>query len=341
MKKLKTLKTGGLITSQISNSSSLFIPLTTVSEDLKNVYEFIKYYEGVFANTLEKEAVSIRNGIDGRNIFASKVTIDGFLYKTSANRPKTVSECLVELFKGISTDSNGVNVSAEIANIKNAVGLAHFHEGVPSSEESVDASLVIIENRLDQIAADIFNRGKSIGYELDNSAYAFNKDGKQTQSESIKDLLFKLLDAHGGISSIDHKNVKSSTVWAGQFSPAIEVIGGQKRFLTVFSNTSEASIVEENQRFYNPFLEKIKIKSGGVVIKENTLTGLSSVTLYINGNPTSIDMRVRPGEIGLYINDLSELELEPGDYVQFRVSTGSVPSGSITISNLSLTIQEI
>lgn len=340
MRRLNTLKLSGLIRSQINSGDALFTPMITVSEDLKNLYEFSKDFEGVFINSADSGSINIRNGLDGRNMFASKITVDGFLFNQGLQRPKTISECIVELYRGINTGSSGSSVSAELALIKNAIGLAHFHQGVSSSGNSIDSAIMGLEKQVDQLASDVFNRKRGLGHELDSGSYAFNLDGKQTQSKSIKDLLFEVVDLHGGLARLNHDDVTSTSIWASVFSPGAVISGSETGFMTVFSCKNEASSVDTEQRFYNPYTKPLLINSGSVVIEENSLVDISSITLTLNGLPSTIDIKIRPGEIGRYNNSLTPLVLLPGDYVQFIVKTGSVPSGAIKISNLSLIIQE-
>lgn len=340
MTTLKALSLGNLIRSQIRPNDTLFTPLTTTSEDMKNIWQFLKTYEGMFINTPFGVNIDINDGLDGRSLYANHKAISGFLYDTNELRPKTISESLTELYRTIDVKILNSDVSTELAEIKDVIGLANFYDGMPSSDGSVDTRISDIIVMLDQLAADIFNRGTGIGDVQDDQIYSYNDDGKQTQADSIKDLLMKVIDAHGGLNKVNHEHITSRHVWGLSIPNDISVLGGTDVLTTVFATGNIFDEYVSAQRYYNPFSNDITIRSAALVVLENTLGSVASVTVYVNGAPTGLDIKLLSGNVGQFKNDLVDVVLGPDDYMQFKVSAGSIPSGYLKISNLSVIIEE-
>lgn len=340
MESLKALSLGNLIRSQIRPSDTLFTPLTTVSEDMKNMWAFLKNYEGMFVNTPFGFNIDINDGLDGRSLYVNHKAISGFLYDPNGERPKTISESLTELYRAIDVKILESDASTELAEIKDAVGLSSFYEGMPSADGSVNDRINDIIVMLDQIAADVFNRGTGIGDVQDSKIYSYNDDGKQTQADSIKDLLIRVIDAHGGLNEVNHEHITSRHVWGLSIPNDISVPGGTDALTTVFATGNIFEEYVSAQKFYNPFDNDIVIRSTAIVVSENTLSTTASITVYVNGAPTGLDIQLLSGNVGQMKNDLVDVTLGPDDYMQFKVSAGSLPSGYLKISNLSVIIEE-
>lgn len=340
MESLKALSLGNLIRSQIRPNDVLFTPLTTTSEDMKNIWNFLKAYEGMFVNTPFGLNIDINDGLDGRSLYANHKAISGFLYDPNGERPKTISESLTELYRAVDVKILDSDVLTELAEIKNVIGLDSFYDGMPSADGSVNDRISDIIVMLDQIAADVFNRGTGIGDIQDDQIYSYNDDGKQTQADSIKDLLIRVIDAHGGLNKVNHEHITSRHVWGLSIPNDISVPGGTDALTTVFATGNIFDEYVSAQKFYNPFDNDIVVKSTALVITENTLGSTASVTVYVNGAPTGLDIKILSGNVGQFKNDLVDITLGPDDYIQFKVSAGSVPSGYLKISNLSVIIEE-
>lgn len=341
MKSLKTLSLGGYIRSQLPTNNELFSPMTTTYEDMKNIWNFLAAYEGMLKNTPETETVRPSNGLDGKSLFVDQNAISGFLYNSDQARPKTISEVASEVYRAIDIKLLSSDTATEIAAIKDAIGLSKFYDEVPSAESSTVADISSLDIKITQLAADIFNRETGIGDAQDTVLYNFDNAGKQTQENSIKDLVMLLIDAHGGLDSVDHTAVTASHVWGLSVPSSLSLIGLQEKFTTVFaSGNTLFEDFADAQRFYNPFTKDVKIKTMSISVPENTLVTTTSVTLYVNGSPTGFDIKIPAGNTGQFNNSLQELTLEPNDYIQFKISTGSSPSEYIKVLNFSVIIEE-
>lgn len=340
MKSLKSLTLGNYIRAQVPTNNSLFTPLTSVFQDSQNMWSFLRDYEGIFKNTPVLDNVIPNLGLDGKSLLVDMNSTSGFLYQANENRPKTVLESIDELYRTVDTSILNSDVQTELSSVKNILGLARFYDNVPSSEESVDYDLGIINLKLSQLAGDIFNRNTSINATQDELIYSLNEDGLQTQATSIKDLIDLLIAEHGGLSKVNHEHVASNHVWATSIDDSVFIPGGTEKYTTVFATGNILTDFISSQKFYNPFNKDVKITLSSTVVTENTLLNTASVVLLLNGSPTAFDIKVLPGELGQFKNDLVEATLEPNDYIQFKISTGASTTGQIKISNLSIIIEE-
>jgi len=256
------------------------------------------------------------------------------------SRTNTVAKSIAELYRTVDISILESSVATELADIKNVVGLSRFYDNIPSSSTSVDHDLEVVNTKLTQLAADIFNRGTTIGDEQDELLYSYNNDGLQTQETSIKYLINSLMEIHGGMSEVNHNSLKSPHVWATSLDNTLFVPGGTDVYTTVFASGNIYNDYINSQKFYNPFNKDVKIVTSSVVVTENTLVNTTTVVVLIDGEPTSFDIKILPGEVGQLKNDLVEHILEPDNNVQFKIATGSSPTGQIKISNLSMIIEE-
>jgi len=340
MESLKALTLGNYIRSRIRPNNILFTPLTTTFQDSKNVWNYLKEYQGIFNKTPILPGITPNDGLDGRSLLVDMKAYTGFLFNIGEGRPKTISESISELYRTVDIKILDSSIQTELASIKNVVGLGRFYDNIPSSDSSVDHDIEVINTRLTQLAADIFNRGTTIGDEQDELLYSYNDSGLQTQAVTIKDLLGYLIDAHGGIDQINHDAIKSQHVWALSIDSTEYVPGGTEMYTTVFASGNIYNELINSQRFYNPFNKSVKIKLSSAVVTENTLVGTTTIVVLINGIPSTFDIKVLPGEMGQLKNDFVEETLQPNDYIQFKIATGSSPAGQIKISNLSIIIEE-
>ncbi|RLA68367.1 MAG: hypothetical protein DRQ78_00820 [Epsilonproteobacteria bacterium] len=340
MESLKALTLGNYIRSRVRPNDILFTPLTTTFQDSKNIWDYLRSYEGIFIKTPVLSGVTPNDGLDGRSLLVDMKAYTGFLFNIGANRPKTISESISELYRTIDVKILESSAATELADIKSTIGLGRFYENVPSSESSVDNDLEVINTKLLQIAADVFNRGTTIGDEQDQLMYSYDDNGLQTQATSIKDLIDSLMEIHGGMDQINHDGLKSHHTWASSMDNTQFVPGGTELYTTVFASGNIYNDYANAQRFYNPFNKDVKIVTSSVVVTENTLVNTTTVVVLIDGEPTSFDIKILPGEVGQLKNDLVEHILEPDNNVQFKIATGSSPTGQIKISNLSMIIEE-
>lgn len=340
MESLKALTLGNYIRARIRPNDILFTPLTTTFQDSKNIWNYLKAYEGMFTKTPVLSNVIPNNGLDGRSLLVDMNASAGFLFNMNESRPKTISESIAELYRTIDVSILESSVATELASIKDVIGLSRFYENIPSSDQSVDHDLEIMNTKFTQLAADIFNRGTTIGDEQDESIYSYSKDGLQTQETSIKDLIDSLMAIHGGMNEVNHDSLKSHHVWATSLDTTEFVPGGTEVYTTVFASGNIYNDYAASQRFYNPFTRDVTITLSSVVVTENTLLNTTTAVVLINGAPSPLDIKILPGEIGQFKNDLVEQVLGPDDYVQFKIATGSSTTGQIKISNLSMIIEE-
>ncbi|RLA68538.1 MAG: hypothetical protein DRQ78_00180 [Epsilonproteobacteria bacterium] len=340
MESLKALTLGNYIRLRVRPNDILFAPLTTTFQDCKNIWNFLNSYEGMFKNTPALENVVPNEGLDGRSILIDLKASTGFFFNTEEGRPKTISESISELYRTIDTKLLESSVETEISSIKNTIGLSRFYDDIPSSDGSIDSDLEVINTKFTQLAADIFNRGTSIGDEQDELQYSFNKDALQTQATSLKDLIEILNDLHGGHGNLSHDFIASQSAWATTIPLSESVGGGLVKYTTVFASTEVYSDNPEEQKFYNPFDKDVKIKKIMAVVTDNTLPNTSSIALLISGQPSRFEIKMVSGEKGHLKNDVVEEILKPDDYIQFKIATGSSPTGQINISNLSMIIEE-
>ncbi|RLA68383.1 MAG: hypothetical protein DRQ78_00735 [Epsilonproteobacteria bacterium] len=340
MESLKALTLGNYIRAMVRPSDQMFTPLTTTFQDSKNIWNYLKAYEGMLNKTPVLNNVTPNDGLDGRSLLVDMKASTGFLFNVNEDRPKTISESIAELYKTVDISILESTVQTELASIKDVVGLSRFYDSIPSSDQSIDHDLEIMNTKLTQLAADVFNRGTTIGDEQDELLYSYNNNGLQTQARTIKDLIDDLMNIHGGIDQINHDDLKSHHVWATSVDDTQFVPGGTELYTTVFASGNIYNDYATSQRFYNPFNKDVKMTLSSVVITENSLINTASAVVLVSGAPSSFDIKILPGEIGQFKNDLVEQILKPNDYIQFKIATGSSPTGQIKISNLSMIIEE-
>jgi hypothetical protein len=92
-------------------------------------------------------------------------------------------------------------------------------------------------------------------------------------------------------------------------------------------------------RYYNPLPYPVTVKRMYGVIKENTLSDNVTVTLYRNDLPTEYEMFAAGSYTGSIVYEQTEIILHPGDWIQFRINTGTIPLGEIGFYNLSLLLK--
>ena len=338
MKKINNITSSILIRNMESNDK-LFPVFNSIYQDIKNIWSVLYEQNKLFLNTNNNDNL-ISNGIDGYTIYANKNSTDGFFYNSQNNKPKTISEVLLELYINMNSNINDNNIGTEISNIKNIIGLEKFINGATSSPDSLIYLIKIINKNLKQIITDVFNRNGKIGDEIDPSTYAFNGLGTQTQQYSIKDLLSKLINIHGKESELNHNNLVNRQSWNITLSDNNTINFNNKKYSTFFLNKEDIFSNDQNEFiFFNPYNNNIKIVGLSINIKVNTLNKNSSITVYKNNQPTLLNIDISNNYTGQIKKTIDDLFLEPNDYINFEINTKLCNIGHILINNISLIIE--
>lgn len=141
------------------------------------------------------------NGFDGSQVYMDQAATgkldEGYFYDTTLSRPLTIKEVSIKIRDGLGAEievlENKVNLidpaTGLSEKIKSRIGINIFDEAQASSNSSLDGLTQLEMRYLRQLAADVFNEGKSIG---DPPAYIFGTTGAQTQVPSIVDRLVEV-----------------------------------------------------------------------------------------------------------------------------------------------------
>jgi hypothetical protein len=339
MSTLKTMGLGNFLKSARRSGKQIPEGLDVANSDISSLYSFVSSFAGMFENTYADNTVDpIHNGINAENILVSNDISSGSFYNSTEERPKTVGEILADLRSGIDVSLGSSSVGNELVVIKSAIGSNVFDDGQSSSDVSIDNRLKVLDTKLLQIASDCFNRNRTIGDELDESIYQPIGEGGQTQAKSLRDLIESLLEIHGGLTSLDHSSIARETIWAINFGTET-IAGGQTRYSAPFGQGYQT--IGTAQRFYNPMSSPLKISKLYTYIDQNTLVDNITITVYKNGTPTEMLLHVAGSRTGSAFNIENEITVEPNSYIQFRIDTGIVESGTAHINNISLILKEI
>jgi len=344
IKKLKQINLGNYITSQVLRSNDMYAPLSSVYTDMRGIWDAVKSYEPALMNTPSYTGIDIANGISAMTLLVEPNSVSGRFYDALNQRPKTIGQCMDELYSSTDVSLTEVpDIGIQLANIKQKIGSELFD--LESATPSLLARINDLEMKTSQLAADVFNDASGefagIGSLLDPAIYKLSSDGKQTQALSIKDILSMLAAEHSGYGRMNHADMMTSTVWALSTGPTVTLAGAEVAYTAPYA-TGEiyADTPVYAQRFYNPNQYPIEISNFFINIGSNTLDDTMSINVTINERPTIFDIKVLKRNTGSYNNDSGVEVLEPGEFIQFKIHTGSIPAGQIQFRNLSLVIQE-
>lgn len=108
MAHLKTIGLDKYISTTARISGSIDPGLTVASNDLNNLREYLAEYRGIFEKTATYQGVSPKtDGIDASTVVVNKRTTYGSLYNEIEQRPKTIEEVLIELYRRSTSGSTG------------------------------------------------------------------------------------------------------------------------------------------------------------------------------------------------------------------------------------------
>lgn len=340
MQKLKQLGIGTYLKSARRAGDDLGTEFSIIHDDLQNLYSYTYQYSDLLEKTRGIGNVQpFTNGLDGENLFIDSQILSGNFYNYSLDRPKTISEAFTEIYNSIDVSLGSSDVSTEFLTVKDKIGQNLFDNQLESSDTSLDKQVENVNLRLSQLAADCFNRGTKIGDPQNLSQYSLGTDAIQTQEFSLRDLVEKLLEKHGGIHHLGHSDLGQKMVWSSVFSNTEIVNGGDTKYAAPFADAYKD--FEDSDKFYNPLPNPVKLTRLYVYIDDNTLVDNTTVTVLKNGVPTEMELHVAGGTTGSSFYQELDVTLEPNSYVQFRTEAGSVPVGSVHLANISITLQEI
>lgn len=134
----------------------------------------------------------LQNGLDGSQLLIDKIANAGPFFNKLANRPKTVSELLMEIVYAIDIKVQSKDIQVELQNVKKKIGISLFDPDMISDAESLTYRLNDVTKNLEQLTADVWNDDEKIGDQLDRSVYNLNQTGRQTQQMTMRMLLNRL-----------------------------------------------------------------------------------------------------------------------------------------------------
>jgi hypothetical protein len=148
-----------------------------------------------------------------------------------------------------------------------------------------------------------------------------------------------LLTAHGGIHAVNHHHLADEMIWSSVFDSTSSIMGGREVFAAPYNNNyTEFGTAP---KFYNPMTESVKLKRLFVSVSANTLVDNLTVTLYRDGLPTEMQLFSAGGSTGQVLYADSEIVIEPGSFINIKIESGEVGTGSIHIDNISIVSQRI
>lgn len=316
----------------------LFDLISSASDDIKGLYDFLVEIKGI-SDTPKFGALSpVTYGITGKYIVADKDITSGYLFNYIENRPKTIYEALSDITKYIDGPLTGDTVNDVILLLKNRIGASLFATSEMYAEgATLDGRVALLSSQVKQIAADVFNAGKPIASELDETIYPVGASvGTQTKSLPIVDQLTKLFNAHGGLSKVNHAHLNrvhtlSSVIPASEF---VE-FGTSVNFvpfngIQIQGTVPSFAIPLENEAY----IKRIVIKVAG-----NSINTSSQVSLFINGIEKSVTI-IAAGVNSTVISDNLNIKVNDLDEVYFNVDTTNASSGGIHIANITISINE-
>lgn len=316
----------------------LFDLISSASEDIKGLYDFLSEIKGI-SDTPKYGALSpVTYGITGKYVIVDKDIASGYLYNNIENRPKTISEALSDITKYIDGPLTSDNMNDIIILLKNRIGPSLFATSEMLIEgASLDGRVELLSNQIKQIAADVFNAGKPIASGLDENIYPISASvGTQIKSAPIVDQLSKLFNTHGGLGKTNHAHLErkitlSSVIPSNQFVDH----GTSANFVPFNGNKIEGTVPS----FAVPLENEAYISRLVIKVASNTINASSQISLYVNGTQkatktlaSGIDLTVISENLNIKINDLDE--------VYFNVDTMNASSGGIHIANITILINE-
>ena len=161
--------------------------------DVANVHNFIDRYSKMLAKTPVATGVDpLSSGLDGTTLMIDKVANAGPFFNKTGQRPKTISEVLMEILYQIDVKIQDKDIAVELQNVKKKIGVSLFDPDMISDKESLNYQINQIIKNLDQLAADVWNDNESIGDSLDTTVYRLNGTGRQSERLTVRMLLNQL-----------------------------------------------------------------------------------------------------------------------------------------------------
>lgn len=161
--------------------------------DVLNLHSFLERYSKMLQKTPQIGGINpLQSGLDGSQLLIDKIANAGPFFNKLANRPKTISELLMEIVYAIDVKIQSKDLAVELQNVKKKIGISLFDPDMISDSEQIAYRLNDVTKNLEQLTADVWNDDEKIGDQLDRTVYNLNQTGRQSQQMTIRMLLNRL-----------------------------------------------------------------------------------------------------------------------------------------------------
>ena len=161
--------------------------------DVLNLHSFLERYSKMLQKTPQIGNINpLQSGLDGSQLLIDKIANAGPFFNKLANRPKTISELLMEIVYAIDVKIQSKDIAVELQNVKKKIGIQLFDPDMISDAESLTYRLNDVTKNLEQLTADVWNDDEKIGDQLDRTVYNLNSTGRQSQQLTVRMLLNRL-----------------------------------------------------------------------------------------------------------------------------------------------------
>lgn len=161
--------------------------------DVLNLHSFLERYSKMLQKTPHIGGINpLQSGLDGSQLLIDKIANAGPFFNKLANRPKTISELLMEIVYAIDVKIQSKDLAVELQNVKKKIGISLFDPDMISDSEQIAYRLNDVTKNLEQLTADVWNDDEKIGDQLDRTVYNLNQTGRQSQQMTIRMLLNRL-----------------------------------------------------------------------------------------------------------------------------------------------------
>lgn len=161
--------------------------------DVLNLHSFLERYSKMLQKTPKIGGINpLQSGLDGSQLLIDKIANAGPFFNRLANRPKTISELLMEIVYAIDVKIQSKDLAVELQNVKKKIGISLFDPDMISDSEQIAYRLNDVTKNLEQLTADVWNDDEKIGDQLDRTVYNLNQTGRQSQQMTIRMLLNRL-----------------------------------------------------------------------------------------------------------------------------------------------------
>lgn len=192
-RELKPLTFSRFLQTDVRSSIPYLAEFRSLYSDIENVHSFVGRYSKMLSKTPQYNDVNpMQNGLDGTTILIDKIANAGPFFDRMINRPKTISELLMEVVYAIDVKIQSKDIAVELQTIKKKIGVSLFDPDMISDAESLNSQVNVLSKNLEQLASDVWNDDESIGQGLDRATYNLNATGRQSQQYTVRMLLNQL-----------------------------------------------------------------------------------------------------------------------------------------------------